>query len=144
MLTVSRWRQAWIPISLLMVLSLAWQAVQTAPKVDASKDQRAESFGRMVMQTLPKNALVFTKDDETTFTLWYFHYGLKQRADIAVIVEGLLKYDWYLQTLKTAYPDLKIPPTGDISITSLALSNPSRTNCSIKDHLTINNLCSSE
>jgi hypothetical protein len=142
LLLVSRWRAGWIPGSLLLVLALAWQVVQVAPKVDASKDLRAETFGKMAMHTLPENALVFTRDDETTFTLWYFHYGLKERADIAVIVEGLMNYDWYRTVLGYTYPDLRLPQVKDLSRSGLAAANPSREICPIKDHLATSINCS--
>jgi hypothetical protein len=138
------WRHAWVAFSLLLAAALIWQVVQVTPNVDASNDQRAEMFGQALMRNLPANALAFTRDDETTFTLWYFNYGLKQRPDIVVVAEGLLKFDWYRQTLKTTYPDLIIPEGKDISISSLAASNPSHPNCPIKDHLTTIFACSNQ
>lgn len=143
-LLAARWRYSWVPVSLILILALVWQVVQVAPKVDASKDSRAETFGQTEMQILPKNALVFTHDDETTFTLWYFHYGLKQRPDVTVITEGLLKFDWYRATLGYTYPDLYLPKSGDISAASISGANQSRPNCLIKDHLTTVISCSNQ
>jgi len=111
--------------------------------VDASKDQRAEVFGRTILKTLPHNAMIITEDDEATFALWYFHYGLKMRGDIAIIVKGLLPFDWYRESLKHTYPDLFIPQIGDgLSIDSISEANPSRPSCRIKDMHSLEVQCS--
>lgn len=88
---------------------LGFHAFTVAPQVDASGDQRAEMFGRQVMAEVPKEALVFVKGDRAVFTVWYFHFALDQRPDMAVIAEELLHFDWYLETLQDTYPGLNVP-----------------------------------
>jgi hypothetical protein len=78
--------------------------------VDASKNQEAMLFGNYVMKTVPEKALVFTDGDKDSFTLWYYHFVLKMRPDIAVIVTNLLPYDWYRSSLQKTYPLLVVPP----------------------------------
>lgn len=140
-IAVTRWKLAWIPLILLMVFALTGQVIATLPLVDASHDMRAENFGRKLMQTLPEKSLVFTRDDESSFALWYFHFALKQRSDVIVVVDGLLKYDWYQHTLKTTYPDLRFPPEDELSAAALAAANPSHPNCAIQGHSTENINC---
>jgi hypothetical protein len=106
---MDRWHKAyWIFVPLLILL-LIFQIISTISKVSATKDNRAEIFGKTVFDSIPEKALVFTNDDPTTFALWYFHFALKQRPDTCVIAQGLLQYDWYRQSLQTTCPFLKIP-----------------------------------
>lgn len=93
----------------LVVGYLTGYGWQTLPKVDASRETQAEQFGLRVMSTAPAGSLIFTDGDKDSFALWYFHYVLKNRPDIAVIVTNLLPYDWYRNTLHTTYPALNIP-----------------------------------
>jgi len=78
-------------------------------QVDASRDLRAEMFGRQVMTEVPHDALVFVKGDRAIFTSWYFHFALKQRPDLIIIAEELLHFDWYQETLQDTYPMLAVP-----------------------------------
>ena len=99
------------------------------PQVDASRDARAEQFGQLVMTQMPADALVFAEGDQVIFSLWYFHYALGQRADIAVIASDLLPFDWYQDTLKTTYPSLSVPgPLPDAIISA----NPGRPVCIVE------------
>lgn len=126
---MDRWRRAgWIMI-LLIVLFFFLRINSTIPKVNASNDDRAELFGQTVMDKVPENALVFTKDDQTTFALWYFHFALEKRSDINVIAEGLLGFEWYRQSLRSTYPDLKIPELSNLSAYHLTLKNPNNPYC---------------
>ena len=99
----------------------------TLPTVDASHDLQAEQFGAQVIANTPPNAVIFASDDEPVFALWYFHYALGQRADVAVIAEPLLPYRWYTDTLAHTYPALKI----DISIVEIIRKNANRPICHV-------------
>lgn len=87
-------------------LMLALNAATNWRTVDASRDTRAEDFGRAVLAAAPSRAVLVTHGDRDTFTLWYFHFALRQRPDVAVVVEPLLGFDWYQTSLRTTYPDL--------------------------------------
>ncbi len=133
-LIVSRCQNGWIAVLTVLCLSFGYQIFHTAPLVDASKDQRAEIFGRTILEKLPPGAIIITEDDESTFSLWYFHYALKMREDIAIIVKGLLPYDWYQGTLRDTSPGLFIPQTENGStVESVIGANPSRPVCEILD-----------
>ena len=96
-------------MGLLVLSCFAIRAFGYAGEVDASRDLRAERFGRQVMSEVPKDALVFVKGDEAVFTVWYFHFALGERPDLAVIAEELLHFDWYQETLRDSYPGLAVP-----------------------------------
>jgi hypothetical protein len=92
-----------------LVLALALNAVVQMPGVDASRATAAETFGRAVMAKAPPGGLIFTHGDQDSFAAWYFQIVLRQRADLAVVVEPLLAFDWYRENLAVTYPALAIP-----------------------------------
>ncbi len=96
-------------LGLLIVGYFTVRSVGQVSHVDASHDHRAESFGKEVLATAPKNAIIFAKGDEAVFALWYFHFALKERPDLIVIAEDLLHFDWYQETLQNTYPSLLVP-----------------------------------
>jgi hypothetical protein len=98
-------------------------------QVDASRDARAEQFGGLVMAQMPADTLVFAEGDQVIFSLWYFHYALGQRADIAVIASDLLPFDWYQETLKATYPSLVVPGALPNALIS---ANPGRPVCIVE------------
>jgi hypothetical protein len=96
----------------LGVLILGYFLVRGATyfrQVDASKDGRAENFAQEVLSAAPENALIFAKGDQAVFAMWYFHLALRQRPDLVVIATDLMYFDWYQETLRVAYPALKLP-----------------------------------
>ncbi len=101
------------------------------PQVDASRDARAEQFGELVMAQMPADTLVFVSGDQAIFSLWYFHYALRQRADLAVIAADLLQFDWYQDTLKSTYPSLVVPGPFPFPETIL-FANPGRPVCYVE------------
>jgi hypothetical protein len=106
-----RWGVGLVGLFLLAVLvnaGLHWR------EVNAGQDARADTFGQTVMRTAPQGALVFAHGDQDVFTLWYFHFALGERRDVRVIVEPMLGFKWYRDTLRAAYPDLALPdePSG--------------------------------
>ncbi|HET9911646.1 MAG TPA: DUF2723 domain-containing protein [Anaerolineales bacterium] len=99
--------------------------------VDASHDLRAETFGREVLSNAPRDAIIFAKGDEAVFTMWYFHFALQERKDLAIVATDLLGFDWYQQTLHTTYPDLQLPGRFPFAERVAAL-NPDRPVCFIE------------
>ncbi len=118
------------PIATAGLLTLlVWRAISIAPQVDASQDRRAIVFAASVLASAPRNAIVVSDSDLDTFPIWYYHYALGARPDLAVIVDPLLEFDWYRRNLRAVYPDLQIPPTTDSSwLDAIAAVNPQRAN----------------
>ncbi len=128
---VRRWRIGGQVIGLLALAYFSALAVRTFSKVDASHDPRAEQFGEAVLVQAPENAIVFAKGDQAVFALWYFHFVLRERPDIAVVAPELIGFEWYLETLRATYPDLIVP--GPIpSRESLVVANPTRPVCDVQ------------
>ena len=118
-------------MGLFLILVFALQAWKTWPQVDASHDNRAESFGNAVLSLAPPKAIVFAKGDQAIFTMWYFEYALRIRPDLAILATDLLQFKWYYQTLQFTYPDLNLPGPFPFSET-VVLANPSRPICYIQ------------
>ena len=75
------------------------------PKNQTQPADYAENF----LTVIPENALVFTSADLDSFPLWYYHFGLKWRGDIRIVVLPLTQFRWYQQTMIRTYPDLIFP-----------------------------------
>jgi len=109
-------------------ISRAWTSVRL---VDASRDLRAESFGREVLAAVPDDAVLFAEGDEAIFTLWYYHFALGRRPDVAVLATDLLHFDWYQENLRLTYPWLVVPAPFAWPET-IAAANPSRQICYVR------------
>jgi hypothetical protein len=118
-------------LQLLLLAYLMLRSETAFGKVDASHDRRAESFGREVLRTAPQNAILFAKGDRAIFALWYFHFGLGERPDLAILAVDLLHFDWYQESIRATYPLLKINAPLPWAET-IANANPSRAVCSVQ------------
>jgi len=109
-------------INLIVVVIGNWE------NVDASQDARAGDFVKEVFALAPENAIVFTEGDQATFSLWYFHFALDERADLVLLARDLLHYDWYQESMKRTYPSLALQ--GPFPWTSTVVAaNPTRDVC---------------
>lgn len=117
------------PALLLLIYLLALGGAHW-PQVDASVDARAEQFGEAVLSLAPNEAMLFVEGDGAVFSLWYFHYALGQRQDVAVIASDLLGFDWYQESLRKNYPTLNIPGPFPLPEDIIAL-NPRRPACRV-------------
>jgi hypothetical protein len=125
----SRWHLLLRTIFAFLLLGYwAGQSFIHLDQQDASADDRAEAFGRAVLSAAPKNAVLFAKGDRAVFTLWYFHFALGERPDLAVVAEDLLHFDWYQENLRSTYPSLMVPAPFPWPET-IASVNPSRPMC---------------
>ena len=125
-------RRAWLGIlaGVFILAALVITAIMHYPAMDVSHDRMAEAYGTMVLNSTPADAIIFTDGDQATFTLWYFRFALHQRQDVAVVVTGLLTYDWYRATLRSTFPSLSVPDVASESWNAaVAKANPGRTAC---------------
>lgn len=133
---LTRWKPqaAWLSFvgGILLVFPVLLNTWRFLPIVDASHDTRAVAFGREMLDTAPQNAILFTLNDEDTFSLWYYHYALGERPDIAVLQKRLLPEDWYRENMRETYPDLIIPEhSGQTWYLAVMAANQDRPNCEI-------------
>lgn len=118
-------------LSILMIGYVLIRPMSYINQVDASQDQRAESFGREVLSTVPENAILFAKGDQAVFALWYFHFALGERPDMTVLASDLLHYNWYQEVVRAAYPDLILPVTFPYP-EIIMRANPKRAICHVQ------------
>jgi hypothetical protein len=118
---------------LALLLFLIVRIPFTRQIVDARKDNRAVIYAEDYLRSAPQNAILLTNGDEDTFPLWYYHFGLKQRPDIRIILLPLTQFVWYQETLRHTYPDLVLPPDFEGSSTAwgdaIPKLNPERPVC---------------
>jgi hypothetical protein len=115
--------------AILIIIGLILRVPFVLPTVDASRDRRAEQFGAQFVASAPRGALIFASGDEAVFALWYFHYALGQRPDVAVIADDLLVYPWYVETLAHTYPSLRISRAMGASRFEIIANNPDHPIC---------------
>jgi hypothetical protein len=118
-------------VGLLACAYLGLRSLPSLEQVDASRDLRAETFGQEVLSAAPQEALLFASGDRAVFALWYYHFALGRRPDLAVIATDLLHFDWYQETLRATYPGLRLP--GPLPWPgTVASANPARPACSVR------------
>ncbi len=130
-----RWRA--LPLGILLAGGMAAYLLLRLPgnlaRVDARAAGDAEAFAQAYLAEAPHNALLLTSADADTFPLWYLHYGLRARPDVAVIVLPLTQFVWYQETLIHTYPQLAWPPLDPSAPASwgeeAARLNPARPIC---------------
>lgn len=123
-------RNEWLSrgVSVMLLVSVLGVALLNYPKIDLSNDHRSEKFEKAVFAALPPQAIVVAKGDQALFSLWYYHFVLKERPDIAVLADGLLSSAWYIDVLHDTYSTLNIS-LEDVLSQSIAQVNPTRPTC---------------
>jgi hypothetical protein len=110
------WKLNWkqLPVGGLLVAVLAASILIRIPATRSRLDPRLQDqparYAEQFLKDAPKSAIVYTSTDQDSFPLWYYHFGLKERPDLRIIVLPLTQFAWYQQTLVQIYPGLKFPP----------------------------------
>lgn len=68
-----------------------------------------ENYAKDVLNSIPKNSILFTKSDTPYFTAEYMYSIEKVRPDIKFIFVPLLTRDYYRNKVKNKYPEVFIP-----------------------------------
>lgn len=79
----------------VVLAALALAIVFRFRTLDLSSDQGVYEFRAAVLDPAPRKAILLSQQDEQTFALWYFTYGLGLRPDVVVVDLDLVQYDWY-------------------------------------------------
>ena len=135
------WSLSWgkIPIGLLLTAILAISILIRVPatrdRVDPRTQDQPARYAEQLLQNAPYQSIVYTTTDQDSFPLWYYHFGLRHRPDLRVIVLPLTQFVWYQQTIVHIYSDLKFPniytqdqPNADWGL-QIAQLNPGRAVC---------------
>ncbi len=118
----------------LFFLLLFFRLPDIRDEIDPRKDYNARLYAEQCFNTLPQNAIIITESDSDTFPLWYYHFGLGQRSDIRVIVQGLVNFEWYRKTIVHTYPNLVLPKKNVSNLREqFAASNPQFSVCNTRN-----------
>ncbi len=104
-----------LALSLLFVLGPILTVITRYSDMNLRHDVAAETFAHAVFAQAPPEALLITRTDAQTFTLWYYHFLESQRPDVAIVDARLAGYPWYEPMLAAQGRTLRLPdydPTG--------------------------------
>jgi hypothetical protein len=128
---LARWPRARVLLALGMLVALIGTGWRAFPHVDASTDRRAIAYAAAVLHHAPPEALLIAHNDHEAFPLWYAHYAQMQRPDVVVVVEPLLGFAWYRDTLRQTYATLTIRERAAPTAAALHAANPQRPLCRV-------------
>ena len=80
---------------------------QTWDDHDRSHRYTARDFGENYLNSLEKDAIIFTNGDNDTFPLWYAQEVEGVRTDVRVVNLSYLSTDWYANQMQHPYYDAK-------------------------------------
>ena len=87
-------RFAWLAMLMLLALPL-FSVGSRFGELDLRYDREAYVLAEGLLQGAAPNAVLLSRGDRPTFSLWYARYGLRQRPDVIVIDRWLLDFPWY-------------------------------------------------
>ena len=105
------WRKIPVGYALLAIYSITVIAAipGTIQTINPRQQTQPADYAEYLMEHLPENSILLTSEDRDSFPVCYYHFGLKQRTDLAVIVLPLSQFRWYQETLTHTYPELNFP-----------------------------------
>jgi hypothetical protein len=121
-------------LSAILLASFWGMATMNYPENDLSGDHRAQKFEKAVFAALPPQAIVIAKGDRSLFSLWYYHFVLKERPDVAVLSDALWPNAWYIDVLHDTYSTLNITDVevkASLTNSIIAQANPMRPVCEV-------------
>ncbi|MBE0685467.1 MAG: DUF2723 domain-containing protein [Anaerolineaceae bacterium] len=95
-----------LAIYAIMFIAAVPSTIQT---INPRQQTQPADYAEYLMEQLPENSILLTSEDRDTFPVWYYHFGLQQRPDLAVIVLPLSQFRWYQETLTHTYPEIYFP-----------------------------------
>ncbi len=102
------WRR-WLPGIACAGLA-AGACISTAPRVSMSGNHEAVDFARTALDDAPPAAILISREDGTTFSLWYTQHVEGRRPDVRIIDNRVITAPWYRHRLPREYPGLVVPP----------------------------------
>jgi hypothetical protein len=105
------WRKIPVGYALLAIYSITVIAAipGTIQTINPHQQTQPADYAEYLMEHLPENSILLTSEDRDSFPVWYYHFGLQLRPDLAVIVLPLSQFRWYQETLSHIYPGINFP-----------------------------------
>lgn len=88
----------------VFLLLILWPLLGHWPHCDRRSYTYAEAYARDVLDNLPPNALVLTRDWNLFAPAYYLQQVEGVRPDVVLVDQELLRRTWYLDTLERRYP----------------------------------------
>jgi len=99
----------WALLVAILSISILVRIPGTRNLVDPRKQDQPARYAEQFLNDAPKGAIVYTTSDQDSFPLWYYHFGLKERQDLRIIVLPLTQFTWYQQTLVHVLHGFELP-----------------------------------
>jgi hypothetical protein len=80
------------------------QVVVNWAGMDISGDVEAATYARETLTAAPRDGILFTDEDHTTFALWYVQIVERVRPDVTVVDRRMIGAPWYRTQLERQHP----------------------------------------
>ncbi|MES1220301.1 MAG: DUF2723 domain-containing protein, partial [Bacteroidota bacterium] len=87
-------------VSLCLLAVPVLMANQEWDDHDRSNKTLAADMARDYLESCPPNAILFTAEDNDTYSLWYLQEVEGVRPDVRVVVSTIFSADWYINQLR--------------------------------------------
>jgi hypothetical protein len=103
-------------ISLRLVIGAAGTAIFATVllnyrALDQSHNHIARSFAEDIFASVDPGSILLVSGDETVLPLMYLQVVEGRHQDVTLVLQSLLRGDWYLRQLRERYPDFNLPFT---------------------------------
>ncbi len=113
--------RSWWP-GAIAALAVAAQGGWHFRGADQRGNHTLENYGRAILDSLPRDAILVTQGDLCLSTTRYWQLTQRQRLDVAIVHQNLMSYAWYRPQAERLMPGVTIPDPVYVPGPEVALS----------------------